>query len=164
MRQGGLGAGAALLRGHRRIVPADPGEATASRRPSRRATIAVLALIAAGGVSVIASVALLTRVATPIAAGPAPRFVEETSQSGVDHRYAGGDTFAEGGGMAEFDCNGDGRPELYLSGGAGPAALYRNDSPTGGPLRFTPIADPVTDLGDVTGAYPIDVDGDGNTD
>ena len=42
-----------------------------------------------------------------------------------------------------------------------PAALYRNDSPVAGALRFAPIHDPATDLAAVNGAYPLDVDGDG---
>ena len=35
-----------------------------------------------------------------------------------------------------FDCDGDGRPDVYLAGGEQPAALFRNDSPVGGALRF----------------------------
>ncbi|MET0831834.1 MAG: CRTAC1 family protein, partial [Acidimicrobiia bacterium] len=69
-----------------------------------------------------------------------------------------------GGGVAVFDCDDDGRQDLYLAGGINPAALYRNSSATGGALRFTPEPDPVTGLTEVTGAYPIDVDGDGITD
>jgi hypothetical protein len=42
--------------------------------------------------------------------------------------------------------------------------MYRNESSVGGPLRFTKIADPATDLPGVTGAYPIDLDGDGKVD
>src|SRR2546425_2662274 len=64
-----------------------------------------------------------------------PRFVEETDQSGIDHVYRGGSEFAVGGGVAIFDCNGDGKPDIYLAGGVGPAALYRNDSKVGGSLR-----------------------------
>ena len=30
--------------------------------------------------------------------------------------------------MAAFDCDDDGRSELYLAGGQAPAALYRNES------------------------------------
>ena len=93
-----------------------------------------------------------------MAVGP-PRFVEEAAAAGVTHTY-GGSNFFVGGGVAAFDCTGDGRPELYLAGGDNPAALYRNDSPTGGALRFTQLPDPVTDLTEVTGAYPIDIDGD----
>ena len=47
---------------------------------------------------------------------------------------------------AVFDCDDDGRPDLYLAGGSRPAALFRNDSPIGGALRFTRLADPATDL------------------
>ena len=43
-----------------------------------------------------------------------------------------------------------------------PAALYRNESPVGGALRFAQVPDPATDLTSVTGAYPIDIDGDGH--
>ena len=66
--------------------------------------------------------------------------------------------------MAVFDCNGDGKPDIYIAGGSGTAALYRNDSPIGGALRFTRLPDPATDLAGVTGAYPIDIDGDGQAD
>ena len=87
-----------------------------------------------------------------------------TATAGIDHKYDGGFEYAVGGGVAVFDCTGDGRPDLYLAGGSGPAALYRNDSPIGGALRFTRLGDPATDLTGVTGAYPIDIDGDGVTD
>jgi hypothetical protein len=96
--------------------------------------------------------------------GPAPRYVDETASSGLAHTYDGDLTNAVGGGLAVFDCNGDGRPDIYIAGGTSPAELFRNDSPTGGSLKFTPIHDPVTDLIQVNGAYPIDIDGDGITD
>jgi hypothetical protein len=66
--------------------------------------------------------------------------------------------------VAAFDCNDDGRDELYFAGGTSPAALYRNESPTSGALHFPALASPVTDLTDVTGAYPLDIDSDGNVD
>jgi hypothetical protein len=102
-------------------------------------------------------------VAPRAALGP-PHFVEETSAARVEHVYDGGATFAVGGGIAVLDCNGDGKPDLYIAGGSKPAALYRNDSPVGGALKFTKITDPQTDLVGVNGAYPIDVDGDGRVD
>jgi enediyne biosynthesis protein E4 len=99
-----------------------------------------------------------------VALGP-PRYVDETTAAGIDHTYGGSSTFSVGGGVAVFDCNGDGRPEIYLAGGgSSPAALYRNDSPVGGALRFSALHDPATDLSDVNGAYPLDIDGDGNVD
>lgn len=91
-----------------------------------------------------------------------PRFVEEAGA--IDHRYAGDFQFFVGGGVAAFDCDSDGRSELFVAGGSDPAGLYHNDSPPGGELRFSQLASEVTDLVDVTGAYPIDVDSDGATD
>ena len=97
------------------------------------------------------------------ALGP-PHFLDETSTSGIEHTYRGDPPLEVGGGVAVIDCSGDGRPSLFLAGGAGPAALYRNDSVVGGALRFTRLPDPATDLTNVTGAYPIDIDGDGVAD
>jgi len=94
----------------------------------------------------------------------APHFVDDTPASGVAHAYDGGSDFFVGGGVAAFDCDGDGKDELFLAGGAEPAALFHNDSSVGGTLRFSQLASPVTDLTAVTGAYPIDIDSDGNLD
>ncbi|MGH8912124.1 MAG: CRTAC1 family protein [Acidimicrobiia bacterium] len=110
-----------------------------------------------------AAVALLGPGA-PVAAMKAPRFVEETTAAGVDHTYDGEFGFFVGGGLAVFDCDGDGRQDLYLAGGVNAASLYKNVSPAGAALRFTELADPVTDLIAVTGAYPLDVDGDAHID
>ncbi len=95
------------------------------------------------------------------ALGP-PHFVEEAVAAGVDHTYGGPFRYAAGGGVAVFDCDADGRPDLYIAGGENPAALYRNESPVGGALRFTAVPDPVLDVTAVNGAYPIDIDGDGH--
>jgi hypothetical protein len=102
--------------------------------------------------------------ATPkVAAGP-PRFVEEAADAGLDQVYDGGTTFFVGGGLAVFDCDDDGKPDMYIAGGTNPARLYRNHSPVGGPLQFVAVPDPATDLSAVNGAYPIDIDGDGYID
>ena len=63
-------------------------------------------------------------------------YVDETGAAGIVHRYDGGSDFFVGGGVAAFDCNDDGRDDLYFAGGSQPAALYRNESPVGGALRF----------------------------
>jgi len=97
----------------------------------------------------------------PAIAGPIPHFVDDTEASGLDFTYDGPFTYAFGGGVAVLDCNGDGREDLYIAGGAGAAALYRNDSQVGGALRFSRLPDAATDLDAVNGAYPIDIDGDG---
>ncbi len=92
----------------------------------------------------------------------APRFVEETGA--IDHRYTGDFQYFVGGGVAAFDCDDDGLSELFFAGGSDPAALYHNESAQGGALRFAPLVSPVTDLAAVTGAYPLDLDGDSHTD
>jgi enediyne biosynthesis protein E4 len=101
----------------------------------------------------------LLRPAAPIAGGP-PLFVDETAASGVSLRYDGPEIFQVGGGVAVFDCDGDRLPDLYLAGGERPGALYRNRSAIGGPLRFERVPAATTDVVDVNGAYPIDIDAD----
>jgi enediyne biosynthesis protein E4 len=96
------------------------------------------------------------------AALEAPHFVEQTGA--IDHRYAGDFQYFVGGGVGAFDCDDDGRSELYFAGGSGPAALFHNESERGETLRFTSLESPVTDLTAVTGAYPLDIDSDGHTD
>ena len=137
------------------------------RRASRR--IVVAAGIAAVGLVAIVAIAAADGALLPpwnaasAALGP-PHFVDETGSAGIAHVYTPPEDLGIGGGVAVFDCNGDGRPDLYFAGGGQPAMLARNDSAIGGALRFTPIGDAVTNIGGVIGAYPLDVDGDGITD
>jgi hypothetical protein len=120
--------------------------------------VAVLAIVvAAGGYAFV-------QAQSGNGAAEPPTFVDETASAGIAQTYDGAATFDTGGGVAVFDCNGDGKPEIYMAGGTNPAVLYRNDSPIGGVLRFTAVHDATTDLTGVIGAYPIDIDGDGNTD
>ena len=97
-------------------------------------------------------------------AAPPPNFHEETATSGIHHAYRGGREYLVGGGVAVFDCNQDGYPDIFLAGGAAPAALYRNDSLKGGPLNFQVIPASGLELERVIGAYPLDIDGDDLTD
>jgi hypothetical protein len=111
---------------------------------------------------IVAAVALTASPA--LADGPVvPRFVEETASSGLESVYEGEWEYMVGGGVAAFDCSGDGLPELFTAGGASKAALFLNRSETGGALRFESIEAGVETEG-ATGAYPLDVDGDGITD
>lgn len=126
---------------------------------TRVAAIVVICAVAGG----VASDAPPARASLAAALG-APRYVDETASAGINHVYGGGFEHAVGGGVAVFDCDSDGKPDLYLAGGSEPAALYRNDSPVGSALRFTRLRDEATDLTAVNGAYPIDIDGDGITD
>src|SRR5947207_4302267 len=130
-----------------------------SRPAAALAAIAIVAAVGSLGVGAV----VVTRGPTPSAMGP-PVFHDEAATSGIDHVYDGPFAFATGGGVAAFDCDDDGRPELYIAGGARPAALYRNESPVGGALAFRLQPSPETDLTNVTGAYPLDIDGDGVTD
>ena len=83
---------------------------------------------------------------------------EDHSHALPAHTYAGGWEHFVGGGVAVFDCNADGLPEIFAAGGTGPAALYLNTGEmTFGAAKFPEIAD-------TTGAYPLDIDGDGALD
>ncbi len=65
-----------------------------------------------------------------------------------------------GGGAASFDCNGDGFEDLWLAGGEGKSKLFVNRSARGGDLRFEESKSGA-EFDATTGAYPIDIDGDG---
>ncbi|HEY3333815.1 MAG TPA: CRTAC1 family protein [Candidatus Limnocylindrales bacterium] len=131
---------------------------------SRR--VRVVLGIAVVGIPVLvgATVLMLVRTPTPSVALPAPRFVDVTATAGLAHTYGGGYTASLGGGIAALDCDDDQRPDLFVAGGDHPSALFRNRStPATGP-SFERVDDPVTDVGSATGAYPVDIDGDGRID
>jgi len=92
-----------------------------------------------------------------------PRFVDVAAEAGVEHAYTGDWTHYVGGGVAAFDCDLDGDPDLFFAGGASPATIFRNESQPG-TLRFAPVADSTLIETGVTGAYPLDIDGDGTMD
>jgi hypothetical protein len=130
----------------------------------RRRTLALAIAAIVGACAAIVGTSGALPLGTPLVVLGAPHFVDETASAGIDHVYRGGFEHAVGGGIAVFDCSGDGKPDLYVAGGSDAAALYRNDSPVGGALRFTRLRDPATDLKGVNGAYPIDIDADGIAD
>jgi hypothetical protein len=137
-------------------------------RGDARVSVVWLVLgVTAGSFAALAVVVLALNVfgteASAAAMDP-PRFVEEAAAAGIEHAYDGDFTYFVGGGVATFDCDDDAKPDLYFAGGANPAALYRNESPIGGDLRFAQVTDPMTDLTRVVGAYPLDIDGDGRVD
>jgi enediyne biosynthesis protein E4 len=114
--------------------------------------VAVLAsLLAGNGTGVAQTVSAL------------PRFVEETDSAGLQSRFEGESEFLVGGGVATFDCDGDGLPEVYVTAGVNKAKFYRNRSTRGGPIKLVEERSGL-ELINAIGAYPIDVDGDGNTD
>jgi len=87
----------------------------------------------------------------------APLFEDHSAALG-GHSYTGGWEHFVGGGVSVFDCNNDGRPDVFAAGGESPAALWQND----GDFQFTATNFPKNLA--TTGAYPLDIDGDGNLD
>ena len=98
--------------------------------------------------------------ATPGKMGVVPSFTEETDGAGVDSTFTGDWKYIVGGGVATFDCNGDGFPDLFLAGGEHPAKFYLNQSPRGGALKFKEEASGLEET-QVVGAYPLDINSDG---
>ena len=95
---------------------------------------------------------------------PAPaRFIEETDSAGLQVRFEGDFEFQVGGGVASFDCDNDGLPEVFVTGGVTKSKLYRNRSSRGGPIKLQEERSGLEVTG-ANGAYPIDIDGDGRTD
>ena len=92
-----------------------------------------------------------------------PSFAEEGPAAGITSIYAGDWKYMVGGGVATFDCSGDGKADMVLAGGAAPATFYRNTSPVGGALAFMPELSGL-ELDAVTGTYPLDIDSDGIVD
>jgi hypothetical protein len=92
-----------------------------------------------------------------------PHFIEETDAAGLQSRFEGQDEFMVGGGTAVFDCDGSGLPAIYVTGGVNKSKFYRNKSTRGGPIKLMEERSGL-ELTNATGAYPIDIDGDGNAD
>jgi enediyne biosynthesis protein E4 len=102
--------------------------------------------------------------ASPLQAQPpVPAFTEETATAGIDATFAGDWEYMVGGGVAVFDCNDDGFPDVLTAGGTAPASFFVNQSDQGGPLRFARQTSGL-ELDAVSGTYPIDIDSDGRTD
>lgn len=128
-----------------------------------RGRIGPIVAAAAALLAVIGAALTIPRIWSASNSG-VPRYVEEARSAGLDHVYDGEFLHFVGGGVAAFDCDDDGRQDLYLAGGSRPAGLFRNLSPLGGALRFERVPARTTDLEAVVGAYPIDIDGDGQVD
>lgn len=106
----------------------------------------------------VAWAAVLALLALPAYGGV--QFQDRSDALPLAHVYDGGWEHFVGGGVAVFDCNGDAFADLFVAGGANPAHLFVNTTgKVGGDLTFGLGAFPK--LTGVTGAYPLDIDGDG---
>ena len=111
------------------------------------------------------NIGLLVILLSGSAASGQPVFENISPTLGITHQYTGGWEYFVGGGVATFDCDGDLFPELYIAGGQGPAVLLRNTTPSrGASVSLTPKTPKPVALTAVTGAYPLDVDSDGQLD
>lgn len=97
---------------------------------------------------------------TPLAI---PKFHEETATAGLQSRFEGEDEYMVGGGVATLDCDGSGLPSVYVTAGVNKAKFYRNHSPRGGAIKLQEERSGL-ELTNAIGAYPLDIDGDGNLD
>ena len=88
-----------------------------------------------------------------------PRFEPVTLPN--EHQYVGGWEHFVGGGVAVFDCNNDGLPEILASGGENPMSFFLNES-EGDLIKFS--TGEFAEITGATGAYPIDIDSDGHVD
>jgi enediyne biosynthesis protein E4 len=92
-----------------------------------------------------------------------PKFIEETDSAGLQSRFEGEDEFMVGGGVAIFDCDADGLPEIYVTAGVNKAKFYRNKSTLRGALQLQEERTGL-EMTNAIGAYPLDIDSDGNID
>ena len=100
-------------------------------------------------------------VAFSISAPALAQIAFEDRTDEIKHQYLGGWSHFVGGGVAVFDCNHDGFPEVFLAGGEAPSLLLANNTGSmGGELSFAPRSDFAFDLEGATGAYPINIDND----
>ena len=94
---------------------------------------------------------------TAAQAAVAEPLFEDRSGGLIPHEYTGDWVHFVGGGVAIFDCNRDALPDVFAAGGSSPARLMINQ----GQFEFSDGGSFATA---VTGAYPIDIDGDGEVD
>ncbi|MDP4891950.1 CRTAC1 family protein [Cypionkella sp.] len=104
----------------------------------------------------IATFATLSGAALPAAAEVS--FTDRSQALPLRQSYEGEWNHYVGGGVAVLDCNDDGLPDFFAAGGAAPSRLFVNTSGKSGDISFAEHL--IASLSEVTGAYPIDIDGD----
>ena len=96
-----------------------------------------------------------------------PSFEDRAAALPSPHVYAGGWEHFVGGGVAAFDCDGDGKLDVFAAGGTNPAQLLLNRAEgPGAPISFQrhPDVSAAPWATGVIGAYALDIDGDGPLD
>jgi hypothetical protein len=114
--------------------------------------------------SALTTVMVLLSTTAALADPAIPQFKNETATAGLHSIYKGDWQYMVGGGVAALDCDGTGNPALFIAGGENKAKLFLNRSKTGGALKFAEAKTSGLEFDKVTGAYPIDIDGDGKMD
>ncbi len=130
---------------------------------SRRISVATIATLSLCGVAVWLNASLSWAQGNSPSLPPVPRFVEETETAGFQSRFEGEGEFLVGGGVATFDCDGDGLPDVYVTAGVNRSKFYRNKSARGGPIKLQEERSGL-EVTNAIGAYPIDIDADGHAD
>ncbi len=130
---------------------------------SRRSSVAATATLALCGVAVWLNASQTWAQGNSPGLPPVPRFIEETETAGLQSRFEGEGEFLVGGGVATFDCDGDGLPDVYVTAGVNRSKFYRNKSARGGPIKLQEERSGL-EVTNAIGAYPIDIDADGHAD
>ena len=101
--------------------------------------------------------------ASLMAALPAHAEVRFEPVAVPEHVYSGGWEHFVGGGLAVWDCDGDGDGllEMLAAGGEGPTRLFRNRSVPGQIAFDAEVPEALERVTGITGAYPLDLDADG---
>jgi len=89
-----------------------------------------------------------------------PKFHDRAEELKINHTYSGGWEHFVGGGVAVFDCNKDGYPEIYLSGGSTNDKLLINTTPSADSTLSFRVQNKSNEVATV-GAYALDIDNDG---
>ena len=155
VRQGGLGQGAAAVRRTGgRMTPR-----------ARRLGLAAAAVVVVGAALRRSAVSRWSsRAAAPARSVP-PRFIDETATAGVEPaRTTAARPLRRAAASPPSTATTTGGPTCTSPAGAIRRRSTATTARSGGALRFSRLADPATDLTAVTGAYPLDIDGDGKVD
>ena len=142
LRGGGGRASPAAVASNARHAP------TAGRRGGRRHCVA--------GAAILGASVFLRRQPRP----RAPRFVEEAAAAGIDHPTTATSTSSSAAASRRSTATTTGSRSCSSPAATEPAAPVPQRSAVGGRAPLRRIPSEATDLSDVAGGYPLDIDGD----